>query len=167
MTASYKLVIYGDYQVGKSTYINRLKTGEFDSKSDGLPITLTFNTNHGIINFVCIKSIPDADAVIYLFDVNQKRTFTNLMESYDNFFCHLTKPVVYCGNKCDMKDRRVKPLTIKGWLYDSKEKYYEISAKTNYNLEKPFLFLARRLSNHEDLQFIESDPIAPVEVAIN
>ena len=31
--------------------------------------------------------------------------------------------------------------------------YFELSAKTNYNFEKPFLWLARRLTNQPELQF--------------
>lgn len=29
--------------------------------------------------------------------------------------------------------------------------YYNISSKTNYNFEKPFLYLARKLSEYNDL----------------
>ena len=42
--------------------------------------------------------------------------------------------------------------------------YYDISAKSNYNFEKPFLHLARKLTGRNDLQFVEEEVIAPPEV---
>jgi GTP-binding nuclear protein Ran len=33
--------------------------------------------------------------------------------------------------------------------------YYDISAKSNYNYEKPFLWLARRLAGNNNLVFVE------------
>ena len=46
------------------------------------------------------------------------------------------------GNKVDIKDRKVKAKSI---VFHRKKnlQYYDISAKSNYNFEKPFLWLAR------------------------
>ena len=69
-------------------------------------------------------------------------------------------PIVLTGNKVDIKDRKVKAKSIvfhrkknlqvgkfKAHNYllvnDCKFQYYDISAKSNYNFEKPFLWLAR------------------------
>jgi GTP-binding nuclear protein Ran len=53
-------------------------------------------------------------------------------------------PIVLCGNKVDVKERKVKAKTI---TFHRKKnlQYYDISAKSNYNFEKPFLWLARKL----------------------
>ena len=53
-------------------------------------------------------------------------------------------PIVLCGNKVDVKERKVKSKTI---TFHRKKnlQYYDISAKSNYNFEKPFLWLARKL----------------------
>lgn len=53
-------------------------------------------------------------------------------------------PIVLCGNKVDVKNRQVKPKQV---TFHRKKnlQYYEISAKSNYNYEKPFLYLARKL----------------------
>lgn len=53
-------------------------------------------------------------------------------------------PIVLCGNKVDIKERKVKAKTI---TFHRKKnlQYYDISAKSNYNFEKPFLWLARKL----------------------
>jgi GTP-binding nuclear protein Ran len=52
---------------------------------------------------------------------------------------------VLCGNKVDMKNRQVKAKMV---TFHRKKnlQYYEISAKSNYNFEKPFLYLARKLT---------------------
>lgn len=42
--------------------------------------------------------------------------------------------------------------------------YYDISAKSNYNFEKPFLWLARKLAGTSDLAFVEMPALAPPEV---
>jgi hypothetical protein len=51
------------------------------------------------------------------------------------------------GNKVDVKDREVKPREI-SFHRRKNFQYYEISAKSNFNLEKPFLYLARRLTGY-------------------
>ena len=54
-------------------------------------------------------------------------------------------PIVLCGNKVDVKNRQVKARQV---TFHRKKnlQYYEISAKSNYNFEKPFLYLARKLA---------------------
>jgi GTP-binding nuclear protein Ran len=59
-------------------------------------------------------------------------------------------PIVLCGNKVDVKERKVKAKTI---TFHRKKnlQYYDISAKSNYNFEKPFLWLARKLVGNSTL----------------
>lgn len=59
-------------------------------------------------------------------------------------------PIVLCGNKVDVKERKVKAKTI---TFHRKKnlQYYDISAKSNYNFEKPFLWLARKLVGNPTL----------------
>lgn len=45
--------------------------------------------------------------------------------------------------------------------------YYDISAKSNYNFEKPFLWLARKLIGDPNLEFVEMPALAPPEVAMD
>jgi GTP-binding nuclear protein Ran len=45
--------------------------------------------------------------------------------------------------------------------------YHEISAKSNYNYEKPFLYLARKLVGDANLHFVEQVALAPPEVQID
>ena len=75
-------------------------------------------------------------------------------------------PIVLCGNKVDVKNRQVKAKQV---TFHRKKnlQYYEISAKSNYNFEKPFLYLARKLVGDPVLQFTEAPALAPPEVHID
>ena len=61
-----------------------------------------------------------------------------------------TIPIVLAGNKVDVKERKVKAKTI---TFHRKKnlQYYDVSAKSNYNFEKPFLWLARKLTGNQQL----------------
>ena len=75
-------------------------------------------------------------------------------------------PIVLCGNKVDIKDRQVKTKQI---IFHRKRglQYYDISAKSNYHFEKPFLWLARKLVGQPNLTFVESPALAPPEVEVD
>ena len=64
-------------------------------------------------------------------------------------------PAVLIGNKCDIKDRKV---TAKRISFHRKVNlpYYDMSVKTEYNIEKPMLWLARKLARDPELEFVYS-----------
>lgn len=66
----------------------------------------------------------------------------------------------------DVKDRKVKAKTI---TFHRKKnlQYYDISAKSNYNFEKPFLWLARKLIGDPNLEFVAMPALLPPEVALD
>lgn len=45
--------------------------------------------------------------------------------------------------------------------------YYEISAKVNYNFEKPFLWLTRKVAGNNSIEFVEAPALAPPEAEID
>ena len=45
--------------------------------------------------------------------------------------------------------------------------YYDISAKSNYNFEKPFLWLARKLTGDPNLEFVAMPALQPPEVTMD
>jgi len=45
--------------------------------------------------------------------------------------------------------------------------YYDISARSNYNFEKPFLYLARKLVQDNRLEFVEEPALEPPEVTVD
>jgi len=74
-------------------------------------------------------------------------------------------PIVVCANKVDIVE--------KGKSYSRPKLSYDnvweviISAKSNYNYEKPFLWLARKLNNDPYLEFIVLPAIHPLEVFVD
>jgi GTP-binding nuclear protein Ran len=79
-----------------------------------------------------------------------------------HFVCRVCEgiPIVLCGNKVDVKNRQVKPKQV---TFHRKKnlQYHEISAKSNYNFEKPFLYLAKKLTGDPTLHFVEELALAP------
>lgn len=75
-------------------------------------------------------------------------------------------PIVLCGNKVEVKDRKVKAKQI---TFHRKKnlQYYEISAKVNYNFEKPFLWLTRKVAGNNSIEFVEAPALAPPEAEID
>lgn len=52
-------------------------------------------------------------------------------------------------------------------IFFSVPQYYDISAKSNYNFEKPFLWLARKLVGDPNLEFVEMPALAPPEISMD
>jgi GTP-binding nuclear protein Ran len=102
-----------------------------------------------------------------MFDVTSRVTYKNV----PNWHRDLVRvceniPIVLCGNKVDIKDRKVKAKSI---VFHRKKnlQYYDISAKSNYNFEKPFLWLARKLIGDPNLEFVAMPALAPPEVTMD
>lgn len=102
-----------------------------------------------------------------MFDVTSRITYKNV----PNWHRDLTRvceniPIVLCGNKVDVKERKVKAKTI---TFHRKKnlQYFDISAKSNYNFEKPFLWLARKLTGQSGLEFVAAPALAPPEVQVD
>jgi hypothetical protein len=88
-----------------------------------------------------------------MFDLTSRITYKNV----PNWHKDLVRvcediPIVLCGNKADIKDRKVKAKSI---VFHRKNnmQYYDISAKSNYNFEKPFLWIAQKLAGDPNIQF--------------
>jgi GTP-binding nuclear protein Ran len=45
--------------------------------------------------------------------------------------------------------------------------YYDVSAKVNYNFEKPFLWLTRKVAGNNAIEFVEAPALAPPEAEID
>nr|XP_012622483.1 GTP-binding nuclear protein Ran isoform X2 [Microcebus murinus] len=108
-----------------------------------------------------------AQCAIIMFDVTSRVTYKNV----PNWHRDLVRvceniPIVLCGNKVDIKDRKVKAKSI---VFHRKKnlQYYDISAKSNYNFEKPFLWLARKLIGDPNLEFVAMPALAPPEVVMD
>ncbi|KAJ6995036.1 GTP-binding nuclear protein Ran-3 [Populus alba x Populus x berolinensis] len=181
---SFKLVIVGDGGTGKTTFVKRHLTGEFEKKYEptiGVEVhPLDFFTNCGKIRFYCWDTAGQekfgglrdgyyihGQCAIIMFDVTARLTYKNV-PTWHRDLCRVCEniPIVLCGNKVDVKNRQVKAKQV---TFHRKKnlQYYEISAKSNYNFEKPFLYLARKLAGDPNLHFVESPALAPPEVTID
>lgn len=178
---TFKLVLVGDGGVGKTTFVKRHLTGEFEKRyvaTLGVEVhPLRFHTNRGEICFNVWDTAGQekygglrdgyyiqGQCAVIMFDVTSRVTYKNV----PNWHRDLVRvceniPIVLCGNKVDIKDRKVKAKAI---VFHRKKnlQYYDISAKSNYNFEKPFLWLARKLVGDPNLEFVAMPALAPPEV---
>ncbi|KAF9282986.1 GTP-binding nuclear protein gsp1/Ran [Mortierella alpina] len=183
-TPTFKLVLVGDGGTGKTTFVKRHLTGEFEKKyiaTLGVEVhPLSFSTNCGQIIFNTWDTAGqekfgglrdgyyiNGQCGIIMFDLTSRITYKNV----PNWHRDLVRvceniPIVLCGNKVDIKERKVKPKAIDFHRKKSLQ-YYDISAKSNYNFEKPFLWLARKLAGRADLEFVASPALAPAEVEVD
>ena len=167
---TFKIALVGDGGVGKTVFTRRWDTGGFEKKyvaTLGVEVhPIEFHTNCGVVIFNVWDTAGQekfgglrdgyyilSDGVIVMFDVTNQYSFKNIGR-WHNDVTRVCKdiPIIVCGNKVDVAQREVEPFAEhheKGILY------YDISVKSNYNLDKPFLALARKLTGHEDLQFTD------------
>ncbi|KAJ6495882.1 ras family-domain-containing protein [Mycena vulgaris] len=183
-TAEFKLVLVGDGGTGKTTFVKRHLTGEFEKKyiaTLGVEVhPISFMTNFGRICFNVWDTAGQekfgglrdgyyiqSQCGIVMFDVTSRITYQNVPNWHRDLerVCE-NIPIVLCGNKVDIKERKVKP---SGVTFHRKKnlQYYEISAKSNYNFEKPFLYLGRKLIGNPTLDFVAECSLYPPEAHID
>ncbi|KAL5109577.1 GTP-binding nuclear protein Ran [Taenia crassiceps] len=159
-----KLVLVGDGGTGKTTFVKRHLTGEFEKKYPLWALKSILCPSIRIAGkFSLTFGIQPGQCAIIMFDVTSRVTYKNV----PNWHRDLVRvceniPIVLCGNKVDIKDRKVKAKTI---TFHRKKnlQYYDISAKSNYNFEKPFLWLARKLFGDPNLEFVAMPALQPPE----
>ncbi|KUF94165.1 Vacuolar protein sorting-associated protein 13C [Phytophthora nicotianae] len=156
----FKLILVGDGGVGKTTFVKRHLTGEFEKK---YVATLGVEEKFGGLRD---GYYIQGQCAIIMFDVTSRITYKNVPNWHRDLFrvCE-NIPIVLCGNKVEVKDRKVKAKQI---TFHRKKnlQYFDISAKSNYQFEKPFLWLARKLVGDNNLTFVEAPALRPPEVTI-
>ncbi|KAM8704492.1 hypothetical protein ACLKA7_009010 [Drosophila subpalustris] len=177
---TFKMVLLGDGGTGKSTFIKRHLTGEFEKRyiaTMGVEVYgLTFHTNRGLIRFNVWDTAGQekfgglregyyiqAQCAIIFFDITSRTTYQNVSNWYRDLvrICGVI-PIVLCGNKVDCKDHKIKSKNI---VFHRKRnlQYYPLSSKTNLNYEKPFHWLARTLIGDPTLELVPSPALQPPE----
>ncbi len=167
----FKLILCGDGGVGKSAFLKRHLSGEFERKyvpTLGVEVhPLTFHTNYGPICFNVWDTAGQekfgglrdgyyiqGQAAIIMFDVTSRMTYKNVSKWHSDLIPVCGNiPIVLVGNKVDVKDRKVKAKAIT-YHEEKNLEYYDISAKSKENFEKPFVWLARALLNKPDLVLV-------------
>ncbi|KAJ6482523.1 GTP-binding nuclear protein RAN [Mycena sanguinolenta] len=192
-SSTFKLILVGDRGTGKTTFLKRYLTGEFQKRYIATPSAevhpITFTTNHGPVSFDVWDTVgqelstfgillvrrkripamnitPTAIALLIMFDVTSRNSYKNVPNWYGEFerLCG-NIPIILCGNKVDVigPERKVKTT-----FHRKKNlQYFEISAKANYNAEKPFLYLARKLMGSPTLELVAEPKLQPSEIGID
>ncbi|BHF72741.1 hypothetical protein SprV_0401581200 [Sparganum proliferum] len=159
---SVKLVLVGDGGTGKTTFVKRHLTGEFEKKyvaTLGVEVhPLTFHTNRGQIKFNVWDTAGQekfgglrdgyyiqGQCAIIMFDVTSRVTYKNVPNWHRDLV--------------DIKDRKVKAKSI---TFHRKK-----NLQSNYNFEKPFLWLARKLIGDPNLEFVEMPALKPPELQMD
>lgn len=177
-------MLVGDGGVGKTTFVKRHTTGEFEKQYNatiGVEVRpMPFHTNKGLIKFNVwdtagqekLGGLRDGYYIggqcgIIMFDVTSRITYQNVPKWYKDLtrVCDVI-PICLVGNKVDVKDRKVKAKQITFHRKKSLQ-YYDISAKSNYQFEKPFVWLLRKLTNETALNLVEAPLLQPSEVNID
>merc|ERR1719498_1368853 len=180
----FKCLLVGDGGVGKTTFVKRHVTGEFEKKyvaTIGVEVhPLKFDTNRATLQFNVWDTAGQekfgglrdgyyiqGQCAIIMFDVTSRISYKNVGIWYRDLVrvCE-SIPIVLVGNKVDVKERKVK---VKQINFHRKKNlnYYDISAKSNFNYEKPFLSLAKKLVGDQHLIFVDTPALAPAEVMID
>lgn len=183
---TYKICLLGPATVGKTTFLTRHLTGEFEKAyipTNGIDIhTLTFSIasishpelpnrvtfticdtsgkelNGGIIS----NYLTDCDGAIVMSDL--KTDISHILSHYINVLGP-NSPIVLCTTKCDIKQhtspKDIENSPIIKEMRKRKLPFYQISSRSNYNFEKPFLSLLRSLTGVNDIVFSENTPVIP------
>jgi GTP-binding nuclear protein Ran len=179
-----KIVLVGDGGVGKTTFVKRHLTGEHQRKyiptlgveksTLVFPTTLGDWTVHvwdtaGQERFGGLREgyYLDASGAIIMFDVTAPATYQNVSTWHRDLLRVCPNiPIVLVGNKVDIRERRVASKRVT-FHKKSNMQYFEVSARTNYHFEMPFLSLARSLANDPRLQFTVQPVSLPSEVQLD
>ncbi len=184
--AIFKLIVVGDSEIGKSTLIKKFSTGileELTINDQKIIVHKTrFPTSIGDIQFniwdldrasVETESPQEffagADCAILMFDTTSRMSYKNT-PFWFNKIRDVNQdeliPTILVGNKADVENRKVKLRQI---TFHRKRNlaYNDISAEANYEIEKPFIYLARRLVKDQDLSLFESPVVQPPGVMMD
>lgn len=185
MLATYKVVFDGASGVGKTCFLRRHRTGEFEKvhiPTPGVEITpLVFHTTRGLITFKIwdlggsigadMKDAyyQGAHGLISFYDVTRPATLETAFSIVRRR--NLTPAVVYCGTHMDMLPANEGSTTkhrfsvVAGANGQTIPVHY-ISSKSNASLGTPFLALAILLTGFRDLAFVESPAAPPAEAQV-
>eukprot|EP00439_Symbiodinium_sp_Y106_P073657 s1439_g13.t3 len=173
--AEFKILLIGEKAVGKTSFLLRHQTGEFSRSGaarDTEVVSLRFATTCGEIVFNVWELNPSAEergfgqgqAAILMYDMGARaswRSVPNCLRDIKKFCGSI--PVVLVGNKADVGAQWKEQTRSARVAFQQKRRlqFFETSAKTCYNLEKPFWWLSRRLSGCPSLELASRRAVFP------
>ena len=189
MSRPFRVLLLGTQGVGKTSYMNRLRTDEYplrrdasESRSERIrEVTqLKFEMENETARFIVEEHFPmdlmvkkgnkthngevllkgQFDAIIAMFDQSKLPTAAYAQGRAQYAMKGLSRargcevPLVYVGNKSDLASLTREGTALKKRLA-TEGYYFDISVKEGFNLMRPFIYLARRLSGK-----VTYDPIS-------
>jgi Ras-related protein Rab-7A len=179
MKLSYKIVIIGDCNVGKTSlmrrYVNNSYTEQYKSTIGIDFLTKNIKLNNKIAElqiwdtagserFYSVSSsfYRGTDACVIVFDLTNINSFNNLEKWIDDFILNCAPkdidnfPFVIIGNKSDLviDNRKISFNSIRRFCENKNIKYFETSSKLNSNIESSFNYLINKMiSNNNIFEF--------------
>ena len=162
---TFKLILVGDGGVGKTTFVKRHLTGEFEKKyvaTLGVEVhPLRFHTNYGPMVFNVwdtagqekFRSITrsyyrGAAGALLVYDITRRETFDHLTSWLEDCrkYSNQNLTIMLVGNKSDLETKR-EVSKEEGEAFAAKHELFflETSAKTALNVENAFLETARKI----------------------
>ena len=172
-----KLIILGNSDVGKTSFLNRFINNKFNlnqlttigfnilskniNLSNGIKVKLTFYDTSGQEKY---KSLPinclrNIQGIILMYDITEKKSFDSIngwLNIIKNLEGENTVPIILIGNKIDLEDKReISNEKGKEKAEELKLNFYETSVKDKINIEAPINDLVnqviKKMNNEENV----------------
>ena len=178
---SCKLIVMGDSGVGKTTLIHSYVNNEFcedfkatigadfSSKTvtvDGVEIDLQIWDTAGEERFHSVGAAfyRGTDACLLVYDMTQPETFKRVSIWLDDIVSKAgisnieSFPLMLFGNKLDLAEQRGVPTSeAQAWADSKKCGFFEVSAKTQENVEEGFKQVLRKYLQNHDRSILTSE----------
>lgn len=165
---SFKLVLVGNSDIGKTSMINRYVYGKFDPN---VKTTIGIEFSHMELDQVTKLNIWDtagqerfksimsslyrgAHAIMFVYDISSRASFEGLDNWWREYrsYGDINKSVaMLVGNKADL-ERRVSLEEATAWAVGHNMYYEEVSAMNNVNVSAAFSTLVRQLGTLPEVQ---------------
>ena len=176
---NYKIVLIGDINVGKTSILYRFRYGFFETQYmptlgidffsknlflEDKTIRLILWDTAGQERFRSLipSYLKNADCIIIVFDITNKESFNSLNKWFSDAKNNASEETIYvvCGNKIDLKEKRVVNIDeINEYIKENKLIYTECSAKNGEGIKELFNIIARNLGedNFAKSEYINVD----------
>jgi GTP-binding nuclear protein Ran len=172
----FKVIVAGASGAGKTAYVRRHRTGAFKARHHeptlGVEVhPLRFHTTAGPVTLKVwdLAGEPqwaglgegyyaEAQGLLAFYDLTRLETLAAARAVLEG---HAGLPAVLVGAKVDLTDGNVVRVHPLGAGPAADLPFWEVSARTGYNFEKPVLSLMRFLVGDPALQFVDAAPVVP------